>query len=101
MLKPSVGLMVSMSSPLNFFRIVVFPALSSPLQHHGRRAALPLPARAHSQDQQAHFLLLLLQLLQDRQQPHGCRVGSAGDRAGRYPSQSLCIKQLGVAWTTI
>ena len=31
MLKPSVGEMVLMSSPLNFFRIVVLPALSRPL----------------------------------------------------------------------
>lgn len=32
MLKPSVGEMVLTSSPLNFFRIVVFPALSRPLR---------------------------------------------------------------------
>ena len=31
MLKPSVGEIVSISSPLNFFNIVVLPALSSPL----------------------------------------------------------------------
>ena len=31
MLNPSVGLIVSMSSPLNFFSIVVLPALSRPL----------------------------------------------------------------------
>jgi hypothetical protein len=31
MLKPRVGLTLMMSSPLIFFRIVVFPALSSPL----------------------------------------------------------------------
>lgn len=31
MLKPRVGEMVSMSSPLNFFRMVVLPALSRPL----------------------------------------------------------------------
>lgn len=31
-LKPSVGDIVSMSSPLNFFKIVVLPALSRPLQ---------------------------------------------------------------------
>jgi len=31
MLNPRVGLISSMSSPLNFFTIVVFPALSSPL----------------------------------------------------------------------
>lgn len=31
MLKPSVGEMVSMSSPLNFLRMVVLPALSRPL----------------------------------------------------------------------
>lgn len=33
MLKPSVGEMVSMSSPLNFLRMVVLPALSRPLGH--------------------------------------------------------------------
>ena len=31
MLKPKVGEIVSISSPLNFFKIVVFPALSNPL----------------------------------------------------------------------
>lgn len=31
MLKPRVGEIVSISSPLNFFKIVVFPALSNPL----------------------------------------------------------------------
>ena len=31
MLNPKVGDIVSMSSPLNFFKIVVFPALSNPL----------------------------------------------------------------------
>lgn len=31
MLKPSVGDITDMSSPLNFFSIVVFPALSKPL----------------------------------------------------------------------
>lgn len=35
MLKPSVGEMVLTSSPLNFFRMVVFPALSKPLQEPG------------------------------------------------------------------
>lgn len=35
MLKPSVGEMVLTSSPLNFFRMVVLPALSSPLQVPG------------------------------------------------------------------
>ena len=31
MLKPKVGEIVLMSSPMNFLRMVVFPALSSPL----------------------------------------------------------------------
>ena len=31
MLKPSVGEITDISSPLNFFSIVVFPALSKPL----------------------------------------------------------------------
>lgn len=35
MLKPSVGEMVSTSSPLNFLRMVVLPALSKPLGHIG------------------------------------------------------------------
>ena len=33
MLNPSVGSMVLISSPLNFFKIVVFPALSRPLRN--------------------------------------------------------------------
>lgn len=33
MLNPNVGSIVLISSPLNFFKIVVFPALSSPLWH--------------------------------------------------------------------
>lgn len=33
MLKPSVGLMVVMSSPLSFLTMVVLPALSRPLRH--------------------------------------------------------------------
>ena len=32
-LNPKVGEIVSISSPLNFFNIVVFPALSNPLKH--------------------------------------------------------------------
>lgn len=32
MLNPKVGLIVSIGSPLNFFKIVVFPALSKPLK---------------------------------------------------------------------
>ncbi|TNN85235.1 Basic leucine zipper transcriptional factor ATF-like 3 [Liparis tanakae] len=43
MLKPSVGEMVLTSSPLNFFRMVVFPALSRPLHEPG----FPTP---HSED---------------------------------------------------
>lgn len=33
MLNPSVGSIVLISSPLNFFKIVVFPALSRPLRN--------------------------------------------------------------------
>ncbi len=36
MLNPNVGLIVDISSPLNFFTIVVLPALSSPLHKHMR-----------------------------------------------------------------
>lgn len=42
MLKPSVGEMVSMSSPLNFLRMVVLPALSRPLGHRLRSSACAL-----------------------------------------------------------
>ncbi len=35
MLKPNVGEIVSIASPLNFFKIVVFPALSRPLRTQG------------------------------------------------------------------
>lgn len=37
MLKPSVGDITDMSSPLNFFSIVVFPALSKPLPSKFRK----------------------------------------------------------------
>ena len=37
MLNPSVGEIESMSSPLNFFKIVVFPALSKPLQEKKKK----------------------------------------------------------------
>ena len=36
MLKPRVGLMVSMASPMNFLMIVVLPALSRPLPEEER-----------------------------------------------------------------
>jgi hypothetical protein len=35
MLKPSVGLIELMSSPMNFLRMVVLPALSRPLRRRG------------------------------------------------------------------
>ena len=41
---PSVGEIVSISSPLNFFTIVVFPALSNPLTYyvkHTKQSCLP------------------------------------------------------------
>lgn len=37
MLNPSVGSIVLISSPLNFFKIVVLPALSSPLLNLSRK----------------------------------------------------------------
>ena len=48
MLNPRVGEIVSMSSPLNFFKIVVFPALSRPLIYalrHENQLHMPVPGK--------------------------------------------------------
>eukprot|EP00960_Hanusia_phi_P055072 762861-Hanusia_phi.AAC.1 len=62
-----------MSSPLNFLTMVVFPALSSPLQqtstacsHSSRKRH---SASLHHQD--PHLPLLLPHFLQNRKKPHG------------------------------
>ena len=68
MLKPSVGLILLMSSPFNFLRIVVFPALSSPLWRSA--AASVSVVDSNVQEQQAHLFLLLPVLANDRQQTH-------------------------------
>ena len=84
MLKPSVGLIVEMSSPLNFLRIVVLPALSRPLRGvGGRRRAHEVwvwrardgvaahgRASRDAQNEQPDLLLFLLDLAQDRQKTH-------------------------------
>lgn len=55
-LNPSVGLTSEMFSLFSFFRIVVFPALSSPL----KSLEVGLTATAScSQEQDTHFLLFL------------------------------------------
>jgi hypothetical protein len=64
MLNPRVGEIVSMGSPLMRFRIVVLPALSSPLIDQGVVVYMGL------QHKQSHFLFLLTQLFQYRQQSH-------------------------------
>jgi hypothetical protein len=107
MLKPSVGLMVVMSSPLMRRTTVVLPALSRPLHVCGwkgtaamrvggavcvcvPRLELLLGGLHH---EQTHLLLLLLDLLDDGEQAHACLLGrsadddleEAGGKAGRVP----------------
>jgi hypothetical protein len=67
MLNPSVGLILSIGSPITFFRIVVFPALSSPLNHF---QWLTIKGKESLQYQHAHFLFFLAQLSKNAQQPH-------------------------------
>jgi hypothetical protein len=66
MIKPSVGLTLFTSSFMIFFTIVVFPALSSPLQTissgHTRRLG-------YSQHQDPHLLVLETSLPENRQHP--------------------------------
>ena len=70
MLKPRVGLMPMISSPLSFLRIVVFPALSSPLD-----AWISVNGRDDQEDKSAqeensHFFLLLAIFADDREETH-------------------------------
>jgi hypothetical protein len=53
MLKPSVGLMVLMSSPFSRFTTVVLPALSSPLRRAARRVAAARQGRASERTRSA------------------------------------------------
>lgn len=70
MLNPSVGEIVSIDSPLNLFRIVVFPALSRPLKDVWVIFYTWKTSRFNSQQQYPHFLLLLSHFLQDRKESH-------------------------------
>ena len=68
MLKPRVGEMVSMSSPLNFFRMVVLPALSKPLNNNCMMRYVEDCNHLeewYSQHEDPDFLLFLLELLKD------------------------------------
>jgi hypothetical protein len=73
-LKPSVGLTLDMSSPLIFFRIVVLPALSSPLAviewaGYTRRST-------NLQEKNSHFPFFLSALTNDCEQAHRSESGS-------------------------
>lgn len=105
MLKPSVGLMVSMDSPLNFFKIVVLPALSRPLQERKHRIwqlriGQDCPktdkprgmVTCFSQNQKANFLLLLFELLEDRQKPHGWRECPGNRRRQELPCPRMVAR---------
>lgn len=65
MLKPSVGLMPMISSPFSFLRIVVFPALSRPLEEIVQRGDRSGKLGA-VQEENAHFLLFLAVFTNDR-----------------------------------
>lgn len=68
MLKPRVGLIESMSSPLNFFTMVVLPALSRPL---GQVSAMKAAPRTEViQHKYSDLLLLLFHFLDDGEQAH-------------------------------
>ena len=67
MIKPSVGLTSLTSSFMIFFTIVVFPALSRPLQHSALSS--PNSTAAYSQHQNPHLLVLETSLPQYRQHP--------------------------------
>jgi hypothetical protein len=71
MLKPNVGQITLMSSPLNFFRMVVFPALSRPLfQPNTEQSNRNMQSFNALQDEKSCFLLLLLDFLQNCKKPH-------------------------------
>lgn len=66
MLNPSVGDIVLMSSPLNRLRIVVFPALSSPLRHLRDGECCEINRSVVLQHEKTHFFLFLSHFLQNR-----------------------------------
>lgn len=85
MLKPRVGLMTLVSSPLIFITIVVFPELSSPLHPHhstvkiqrlraspGRANAIDKQAQSALHHQNPHFFLFSLDLPDDAEETHHC-----------------------------
>lgn len=82
MLNPRVGLTVMISSPFNFFTIVVFPALSRPLKISGRAPAEQSPMALrwlnHAQEEDTHFALLPPVLPNNSEQTHG--GGSGGTK---------------------
>ena len=59
MLKPRVGEIVLMSSPLNFFRIVVFPALSRPLKSSRLRTTVDRHQHTHGIPHKQHVILVI------------------------------------------
>jgi hypothetical protein len=65
--------MLLMSSPFSFFRIVVFPALSSPLKVN-QLADQFLGAFLDSQKEQTHLLLFLAILSNDCEKTHDVRL---------------------------
>ena len=75
MLNPNVGSIVLISSPLNFFKIVVLPALSSPLLNSSRKklkAVLFVNSEngknkyfGRIQHQNPHLLFLLFHFLEN------------------------------------
>lgn len=69
MLNPRVGLIDVMSSPLIFFKIVVLPALSSPLESNDE-AHLSSLERCHLQEQYPDFLLFLTAFSDDSEKSH-------------------------------
>jgi len=93
MLNPRVGLIDVMSSPLIFFRIVVLPALSSPLQSNVE-AHLPSPERCHLQKQYPDFLLFLTTFSDDSEQSHGdCGAVIACGRLCMYCVEDSSVGQ--------
>jgi hypothetical protein len=91
MLNPRVGLILLMSSPFSFLRIVVFPALSRPLRVISLDECI-LAMIGDLQEEQTHLLLLLPVLSDDCEQAHSiCRVTvveGEGDSSRKGQSQS-------------
>ena len=74
MLNPKVGLTVMISSPLSRFKMVVFPALSSPLHEHGISVAGRHRWSESSQKEDPHFPLLPPVLADNRKKTHVVNV---------------------------